>query len=103
MSRIGEVLKNKNRVERANKARRKDELTKLRTRAAFNARLQEELSIVNLMLSDSDVDCVVIEVPEKYIALFSSAIYSEELADYSIAQHGDEPNQFEIRPKMLSF
>lgn len=103
MSRIGDVLKNKNRVERANKARRKDELTKLRTRAAFNARLQEELALVSLMLADTDVECVVVEVPDKYMALFSSAIYSEELADFSVAQHGDEPNQFELRPKMLSF
>lgn len=103
MSRISEVVKNKNRIEKLNKARRKDELSKLRMTSAFKARLYDELKYIDVVLEDAEVEFVVITVQDKYLALFSSAIYSEDLAEYEVEQYNDEANQFKIKRRSILF
>jgi len=103
MSRIREVLKNKNKVEKARRARRKTEMNSLRDMSAFKAKLYDELQHVELILSDKDVDAVRIEVIDKYINQFSTAIYSEDLAGYDVTQVEGKPNQFIIRRKFIYF
>lgn len=103
MSRISDVLKNKNKVERLRKARRKSEITSLKDRSAFKAKLYDELQHVEIILSDANVDAVRIEVPEKYMNQFSTSIYTEDLAGYDVIQVDGKPNQFFIRRKFISF
>lgn len=103
LNRTRDVVKNKNKVERSRQALRKREMVTLRDTAAFKARLYDELKHVEIILSDLDVDAVKIEIPDKFINLFSTAIYSEDLAGYEVTQVPDKPNQFFIRRKFIAF
>lgn len=103
MSRIQEVLKNKNRVERTQRARRKEELNSLRVSAAFKARLYDELKKIDILLDNDEVNSVVITIPDAFLAKFGEAIYSEDLAEYDIQQVEGVPNQFYVRHKFLQF
>lgn len=103
MSRTSEVIKNKNKVEKARKLRRKNEMNVLRDRSAFKAKLYDELRYVEVALQDKDVDAVIITVPEKLLTQFTSAIYSEDLAGYDIEQEEGQFNKFLVRRKFIAF
>lgn len=103
MSRTSEVLKNKNKVEKARKARRKNEMLTLRDRSAFKAKLYDELKHIEIIFEDSDVEAVRVTIPDRSLAQFNAAIYSEDLAAYDIEQVKDVPNQFYIRRKYIAF
>ena len=103
MSRTSEVIKNKNKIEKARKTRRKNEMLTLRDRSAFKAKLYDELKHIEIIFEDPDIDAVRITVPDRSIAQFNTAIYSEDLAGYDIEQVKDQPNQFYIRRKYISF
>lgn len=101
MSRITEVLKNKNRVEKSQRARRKDELNQLKTRAAFNASLSDEMKYIDTLLSSSEIEYVTIKVPEGLIAKFGEAIYSEGMSGYDVAQNPNKPDEFTIKLRAI--
>lgn len=101
MSRISEVLKNKNLVEKSERARRKDELSALRNKAAFNASLNDEMKHVETLLSSDEVESVTIKVPEKFIAKFGEAIYSETMSSFDATQKPGEPDCFIIRLRTI--
>lgn len=103
LNRTREVIKNKNKVEKALKARRKNEMISLRSKSAFKAKLYNELKHIEVILQDTDVDAVIITVPDRLMSMFSTAIYSEDLASYDIAQVDGESNKFFIRRKFISF
>lgn len=103
MSRTSEVLKNRNKVEKARKARRKNEMQLLKNRSAFKAKLYDELKHVEVMLKDADIDGVIVTVPDKSLAQFTTSIYSEDLAGYDIQQVPGQANQFCIRRKFIVF
>ena len=50
MSRVSAVLKNKDRVEKTQKAQRKAEIDNMRSSAAFKARLYDELKKIDVLL-----------------------------------------------------
>ena len=103
MSRTSEVIKNKNKVEKARRARRKNEMKTLRDKSAFKAKLYDELKHLDVIFEDNDVEAVKITVPERSLAQFNTAIYSEDLAGYNIEQDDKQPNVFYIRRKYISF
>ena len=103
MSRTSEVIKNRNKVEKSRKARRKNEMKSLRDKSAFKAKLYDELKHVEVMLKDSDIDAVIVNVPDKVLSQFTASIYSDELSGYDIQQVEDQPNQFCIRRKFVVF
>lgn len=103
MSRISETLKNKNKVEKARKARRKNEMLSLRDKSAFKAKLYDELKHVEAILNDDAVEAVVVTVPDKFISQFTTAIYTEDLAVYDVRQVPDKANMFYIKRKYLQF
>lgn len=102
MSQIREVLKNKNKVEKAQKERRRQNMAELRSTSAFKAALHDELRKVAVILDDEDVDYVVITVPDDQLARFTGAIF-KEVNDFEITQVDGEPNKFIIRDKLISF
>lgn len=103
MSRTQEVLKNRNRVEKSQRARRKEELNSLRVSAAFKAKLYDELKKIDILLDSDEVDAIVITIPNVFLAKFGEAIYSEDLAEYNIQQVEGQPNQFYVRHKFIQF
>lgn len=103
MSRTSEVLKNKNKIEKARKLRRRNEMLSLKDKSAFKAKMYDELKHIEVMFEDPDVDAVKITVPDRSLAQFNTAIYSEDLAGYDIEQDKEEPNQFYIRRKFIAF
>lgn len=102
MSQISEVLKNKNKVEKAQKERRKQNMMELRNNSAFKASLHDELRRIGAILNDEDVDAVVITVPDDQIARFTGAIF-DEITDFDISQVDGEPNKFIVRDKFVAF
>lgn len=103
MSRIQEVLKNKNRVERTQRARRKDEINSLRISSAFKARLYDELKKIDILLDSDEVSSVIITIPDIFLAKFGEAIYSEDLAEYDIQQVDGVPNKFHVQHRFIQF
>lgn len=103
MSRVRDVLKNKNKVERSRRARRKSEMISLRDKSIFKAKLYDELQYIETILSDTNIDAVKIIVPDRFLNMFSTAIYSEDLAGYEVTQVENEPKQFYIRRRFISF
>ena len=103
MSRISEVIKNRNKIEKARKARRKNEMQMLRSESACKAKLYDELKHVEILLRDPDIDAVVINVSDASITQFTASIYSDDLAGYDIQQVDGQPNQFKIRRKFIMF
>lgn len=103
MSRTSQVIKNKNRVEKLRKDRRRNEMVSLRNNSAFKAKLYAELQHVDAILEDNDVDALILTVPDKSLAQFSSCIYTEDLAGYNIEQVDGQSNQFYIRRKSIDF
>ena len=101
MSRTSEVIKNKNKVEKARKARRKNEMLTLRNKSAFRAKLHDELNHVYVLLESGTVNAVVITVPEKILSEFNASLYSEDLAGYIVEQVEGVPNQFYLRSKII--
>lgn len=97
------VIKNKNKVEQARRKRYVNNIQNLRSKSAFSANLYKELRHVDVILSDSDVDAVVVSVPDNAYYQFSEAIYSEDLAGYSITQLDGDPSKFLIRRKVVEF
>ena len=98
-----EVIKNKNKVDKALKARRNSELVNLKIKSNFKARLRNELRHISIILQDSDVEAVQVTVPDKMLSLFSTAIYSEDLAGYNVTQADGESNKFLIGKKLIDF
>lgn len=101
MSRVSEVLKTKNLVEKSHRARRKEELAKLKNTADYKAALNNAFKHIDLLLNCRELDGVVVKVPEKQLAQFSESIYSEELSGYDIVQVSGEPDQFIIRQRLI--
>lgn len=102
-SRTREVIKNKNKIEKTLRNRRKNELISLRTKSMFKAKLYNELKHIEIILQDYDIDAVLITVPDRNMSMFSTAIYSEDLAGYEVSQVDGESNKFFIRRKFISF
>ncbi len=103
MSKIIEVIKNKNRVERVRKARRKEELANMRLNSVFRAKLKDEFRKIGAILEIGDVESVIIEVKDEFIGRFGGAIYTVDLAEFDIEQVEGEANQFYIRRKFITF
>lgn len=103
MSKVAQVLKNKNRVEKLHKAKQKEDMAALRAEAAFKARLYDEMQHLNVLFDKDEVESIEIEVHKDLIAEFSAAIYSEDLAEYDIKQSLDAPNIFTVRRKFIAF
>lgn len=99
--RVAQVLKDRNLVEKSQRARRKEELGSLRATAAFKASLHDEMRRIDILLDSGEVEEVMIEVPENLLAKFGDAIYSDEMLEYDITQLPDEPRKFSIRYKTL--
>lgn len=103
MSRVSAVLKNKDRVEKTQKAQRKAEIEGMRNSAAFKARLYDELKKIDVLLESDEVKSVAIRIPEQFMARFGEAIYSEDLAEYDIIQDQETPNIFHVSHKFVQF
>lgn len=88
MSRLSQVIKEKNRLEKAEKKRRQMELQDVRQDTAYRAKLYDEMQAVKVMLDDPDVEAVYIEIPERYVTLFARAAYSDEMAEYTLEIDG---------------
>lgn len=101
MSRVREVLKNKNLIEKSQRARRKEELQNINYRTSYRAALTDNLAKISKLLDSIEVDYLVIEVPEKMLPQFSEAIYSDELSEYDITQITGKPNEFMIKYKLI--
>ena len=102
MSKIAEVLKNRNRVQRLQKERRINEMSILRKENSFREALVRELDMVEKLLDTTDVVEVGIEVKEEFLGNFGKYIYKEELSEFNIRQSNKDANIFYLSRKILS-
>lgn len=103
MSRIGEVLKNKNRVEKVRRARSKDEMNSMRIDAAFKARLYDELKRIEILFGKDEIESLIIDIPDVFLAKFGAAIFSEDLAEYDIQQVEGSSKKFQVKRKFIVY
>lgn len=96
MSRIGTVLRNKNRVEKSQRARRRAEISRLRTLNLYRACLLDYIRKFEILLELGGIQGVVIEVSDKNLPLFTESMYSPEMSLYAIEQDPENANQFII-------
>lgn len=101
MSRVTQVLRNKNKREKADKQKKRQDMAAMQLEAAYRAKLFDDMKMISLMLEDEEVDTVQIEVPAVYLSQFMKAIYGEEMVEYSINQI--DTNVFEIGRKLINF
>ena len=101
MSRIVEVLKSKNLSERSQRARRKEEVERLRGNVAFRANLNEYLKQIDVLLESDEVDSITVVVQDNYISKFQEAMFSDIMSGYDVRQHYDKPNTFTISYKEI--
>ena len=101
LSRIGQVIKNKNRREKADRLRKRQKMAAMQLEAAYRAKLNDDMKQVSILLEDEEVDTVRIEIPDQLLSQFLKAMYAEEMAEYSITQVG--ANTFEIGRQMINF
>lgn len=101
MSRIGDVLRNKNRVEKINRQRQQEDMANIKKEARFKTALSNDLRNLDVLLDSGEVSSVVMEIPSEHLTKFTRALYSPELADYEITQ--EDANKFRFRRKILRF
>lgn len=101
MSRIVEVLKNKNKIDKQHRARKKEELARMKGSASYKAALLAEFKHLDVLLNSDEVDGIIVKLNDKQLVKFSEAIYSEELSPYEIEQVPNEPDQFIIRQRLI--
>ena len=88
MSRLGYVIREKGRLEREERARRAEELKEVRQETAYRAKMVDDMRVVRVALSDPSVKEVTVEIPEKNVPLFMKAVYSDEMAEYTVTIDG---------------
>ena len=103
MSRTGDVIRNKNRIEKKIKQKRKEEIDSLRQKTLFKAKLAYALRHIEVILNDGDVEAVRIQVPEKQLAMFSACIYTEDMVGFDVQQVDGVANEFYLRKKVIAF
>lgn len=101
MSRVTQVLKNKNKREKADKQKKRQDMAAMQLESAYRAKLYDEMRRIDLMLEDENVDTVRIEVPPNYLSQFTKAMYAEEMSEYSISQI--DTNIFDVGRKIINF
>lgn len=99
--RVKTVLRDSKRVEKERKRIRKEEMARLKYKAAYKARLQDDLRYVNMLLDCNNVDRVEITVPDKMLTQFTSAIYDEDLIEYDVRQQS-QANKFYLSKKTIT-
>jgi len=103
MSRIIDTIKNKNRVKVLRDRKNKEEVRSMRDWNLFKARLGEESKALELLLSVDGVESIKINIADKYLMKFNTAIHSEELVGYVIRQSEGKMNEFDVRKKYVEF
>lgn len=98
-TRIGEVLKNKKRLEKSQRAKRNAEMNQMKQSQMYKASLVNGLAEVNGLLDSDEINGVIVQIPDKYLARFSEAIYDSELAEYEVMQL--EADTFLLRYKIV--
>lgn len=96
------VLRQRKKIEKAARVRRTNELSALKRKTEYRARLFDELRHVEALLQDNDVDSVIITVSDKMLSQFTESLYSDELANYEITQLENEPNKFRLRERQIN-
>jgi len=86
------VIKTKNRVQREQKQRRRNEINELREDMIFRAKLQNDLKLVSLILSDPNVESIDVETSNKDVTNFDSAMYNSEMSEYNVIKNGNQYN-----------
>lgn len=101
MSRVINVLKNRNRLEKLEKERSKTEMENMRLDTAYRAKLIEVMDAIQMILDIEGVKSVVINIPEVHISRFMKTLYLEEMSQYNIKQLNEL--QYEISNKVINF
>lgn len=96
-----EVFLNKGKVEKVRRARKEEELNKMKNSAAYKAALMAEFRHLDVLLNNDEVDGIIVKLNDEQLVKFSEAIYSEELSPYEIEQVPGEPDQFIIRQRLI--
>jgi hypothetical protein len=91
----------RSRGERVRAERRRAESRDVGKSVDFRSGIAASLKDIRCLLEQSGVTAVVVDVDETQMSLFNEALYSFELAGYSMQQDAQKPNRFKISDKVL--
>lgn len=101
MSKLLSVIKSKNRISKAAKKRRNEEISNMRALSMYKVKLVDDLKMIKMMLDDNNVDSIKIKIPKEQLTYFLKVMYSEELNEYTITQV--DADVFSIGRKEINF
>lgn len=102
MSRTGSILRNRNKYEKELRENRMKEMASMRKSNAFAVAMVDKLKKLDIVLEDSDIKSVIIEIDKSQLTEFGRMLTdSEELAEFNIRQVKGVTNQFEISKKFI--
>lgn len=100
MSRIANVLKNKNKISRQEERLRQEKINEVKSDALYMMRLTEDLKKVDLLFEDASLEEIKVSVEDRDQAKFMKACYSELMSEYEVKQFGAI---ISIRRKAVAF
>lgn len=93
------IIKEKNRIKKIAQDRRNSEINKMREDATYRTYLAEQMKMIDKLLTDSEVESIIINVDESMLSNFLKAIYLPEMTSYSVVQI--DSNKFSISRKLI--
>lgn len=101
MSRIANVIKSKNRLEREGIKRRNKEIADIKSDMIYRIKLRRDMKVIDAIMNDNNIKDVIIQVNKRSLPKFLKMMYTEELSDYVMLQI--EGNKFMISRKVVNF
>ena len=98
---ILKALKEKGSIEKRIRDRKQNEIKDIKSESAYRAMMNEDMSEVDKILDEDNVESVEIEIKENNINKFMRALYSEEMASYEVVQILEK--EFKLSRKLIHF
>lgn len=99
MSRLRQVLKEKDRVEKEERRRIQEEIKYMQSESLYKNSLAKLLKMVDSLLDCPNVNSVVLQISEINLPKFQKAMYDDIMLEYDVRQI--DSNRFEVSSKKL--
>lgn len=98
MGQLAHVIKEKGRLEKAERKRRESELRDIRKQTMYRSKMYNNMREIRMLLSDDQVEAVTVQVDQKDMTEFMREVYGDEMSEYSVSVDG---NTAVIKRRML--
>ena len=99
MSKLFDVMRDKNRIQREVERKRNESIRQAKEDSLYNIRLNEDLRIIDTLFDDYTITEIRVEIDQKDISRFMRATYGDRMSEYDIIVKN---NMAYIRRKSIS-